>query len=198
MIEKKLKSAFTLVTGILLGAAGTGLYADAQKDKNLRDDFKTEVVERHVLNLGTVDTYSRDNLPMQARISIAGINPAGLQDENNVRNATVQTLKQQITQKSAEELGVDQQLDAMRPAFAAQKEAKPDYVVLELPPENLSSLSRSLMDAVRHTSAGRLDRDAEVRLTVEVTLQTRNVERYYERKDKQAQASKAQKPLGKL
>ncbi|MDY0008203.1 MAG: hypothetical protein RBS08_00725, partial [Bdellovibrionales bacterium] len=93
---------------------------------------------------------------------------------------------------------VDQQLDAMRPAFAAQKESKPDYVALELPPENLSSLSRSLMDAVRHTSAGRLDRDAEVRLTVEVTLQTRNVERYYERKDKQAQASKAQKPLGKL
>lgn len=198
MIEKKLKSAFTLVTGILLGAAGTGLYADAQKDKKLRDDFKTEVVERHVLNLGTVDTYSRDNLPMQARISIAGINPAGLQDENNVRNATVQTLKQQITQKSAEELGVDQQLDAMRPAFAAQKEAKPDYVVLELPPENLSSLSRSLMDAVRHTAAKNLDRDAEVRLTVEVTLQTRNVERYYERKDKQAQVSKAQKPLGKL
>jgi hypothetical protein len=185
--SKRLQAAFTLVTGILLGSAGTALYNDAQKDQTVRDDLRTELVERHILSLGTVDAYSRDNLPMQARISVTGLTPAGIEDENNIRIAVIQTLKQQVAQKTAQEMGVDQRLDDIRTAFMAQKDQGAlSHVTIELPQQNLDDLSRNLSDAVRHTAAGKLDKDADVRLTVEVTLDPRNVERYYDRKDRQA------------
>jgi len=197
--SKRLRAAFTLVTGILLGSAGTALYNDAQKDQAARDDLRTEMVERHILNLGTVDAYSRDNLPMQARISITGITLAGLQDENNVRTAVVHTLKQQIAQKPVQELGLEQRLDEIRSSFMEQKNRGPlSQITLELPQRNLEDLSHSLMNAVRHTAAGKLGKDADLRLTVEVTLDPRNVERYYARKDKQAaQTAKTAAPLQK-
>lgn len=198
--SKRLRAAFTLVTGILLGSAGTALYNDAQKDQALRDDFRAEAVEQHILNLGTIDTYSRDNLPMQARVSITGLTPAGLQDEKNIRFAVVYTLKQQIAQKLAQDLGLEQRLDEIRASFLEQKDrGSLSQITVELPQRNLEDLSRSLTDAVRHTAAGKLGKDADVRLTVEVTVETRNVERYYARKDKQAaQSTKATTPLQKL
>lgn len=190
--SKRLRAAFTLVTGILLGSAGTALYNDAQKDQTVRDDLQAAVVERHILNLGTIDAYSRDNLPMQARVSIAGLTPAGLQDENNIRTAVIHTLKQQVAQKLAQELGVDQRLDEIRTSFMDQKDRSTlSHVTIELPQAHLDDLSQSLNDAVRHTAAGKLDKNADVRLTVEVTLDPRNVERYYVRKDKQAQQQAA-------
>lgn len=199
--SKRLKAAFTLVTGILLGSAGTALYNDAQKDQTARDDLRAEMVERHILNLGTIDAYSRDNLPMQARISIAGLTPTGRQDENNIRIAVIQTFKQQIAQKFAQELGLDQRLDEIRGSFMEQKDRSAlSQVTVELPQRNLDDLSRSLTDAVRHTAAGKLDKDADVRLTVEVTLDPRNVGRYYARKDQQApqKAKVTTTPLQKL
>jgi len=197
--SKRLKAAFTLVTGILLGSAGTALYNDAQKDQALRDDFRAEAVEQHILNLGTIDTYSRDNLPMQARVSITGLTPAGLQDEKNIRFAVVSTLKQQIAQKLAQDLGLEQRLDEIRASFLEQKDrGSLSQITIELPQRNLEDLSRSLTDAVRHTAAGKLDKDADLRLTVEVTVETRNVERYYARKDQQAaQNAKAAATLQK-
>lgn len=199
--SKRLKAAFTLVTGILLGSAGTALYNDAQKDQTARDDLRAEMLERHILNLGTIDAYSRDNLPMQARISVTGITLAGFQDENNVRTAVIHTFKQQIAQKMAQELGLDQRLDEIRSSFMEQKDRGAlSQVTVELPQRKLDDLSRSLTDAVRHTAAGKLDKDADVRLTVEVTLDPRNVERYYARKDQQApqKAKVSTTPLQKL
>lgn len=185
--SKRLKAAFTLVTGILLGGAGTALYNDAQKDQSVRDDLRTELVERHILSLGSVDAYSRDNLPMQARISVTGLTPAGIEDENNIRIAVIHTFKQQVAQKTAQEMGVDQRLDEIRTGFMEQKDRGAlSHVIIELPRQNLDDLSRSLSDAVRHTAVGKLAKDADVRLTLEVTLDPRNVERYYDRKDKQA------------
>jgi hypothetical protein len=124
---------------------------------------------------------------MQARISVAGLTPAGIEDENNIRIAVIQTLKQQVAQKTAQEMGVEQRLDDIRSAFMAQKDQGAlSHVTIELPQQNLDELSRNLSDAVRHTAAGKLAKDADVRLTLEVTLDPRNVERYYDRKDKQA------------
>jgi hypothetical protein len=185
--SKRLKAAFTLVTGILLGSAGTALYNDAQKDQNIRDDLRAETVARPILRLGGVDAYSSDNLPMQARISIVGLAPADIEDENNIRDAVIHTLKQQVAQKTAQQLGVDQRLDEIRSSFMAQKDRSAvPHVTIALPQKNLDDVTRSLNDTVRHTAAGKLDKDADVRLTLEVTLDPRNVERYYDRKDKQA------------
>ena len=192
--SKRLKAAFTLVTGILLGSAGTALYNDAQQDKTAAD-VKIETVERHILNLGTIDAYSSDNIPLQARISIVGLTPAGLQDETNVRASVIQTLKQQLAQKPAKDLGVDQQLDNIRSAFMAQTDrSQMSHVTIELPQQNIDTFARSLADTVRHTATGKLDRDADVRLTVEASFEPKAVERYYARKDREAQA--AAKPVG--
>lgn len=198
MLEKKLKAAFTLVTGILLGSAGTALYSEAQKDRTVRDDFaRAEAVERHILNLGSIDAYSRDNLPLQVRVSIAGLHPADAQDETNVRRAVTHTLKQQLAQKSAQELGVEQRLDEIRTSFTEQQEKSPlAFVTVELPQSKLEDMSRSLADTVRHTAAGNLSRDADVRLTLETTIDTRNVERYYARKDRAQDAQTAKASTG--
>lgn len=192
MFEKRLRAAFTLVTGILLGSAGTALYNDAQKDQTARADTpKVESVERHILSLGTVDAYTSDNLPVQARISIVGLTPAGLQDETTVRSAVIHTLKQHIAQKPAKDMGVDQRLDEIRSSFMTQQDrSQLSHVTIELPQRHLDELAVNLLDAVRHTATGQLARDADVRLTVEATFDPRNVERYYARKDKQAQAAK--------
>lgn len=192
--SKRLKAAFTLVTGILLGSAGTALYNDAQQDKTASQP-KVETVERHIISFGTVDAYSSDNIPLQARISVVGLMPNGLQDETNVRSSVIQTLKQQLAQKPAKDLGVDQQLDHIRSAFMAQADrSNMSQVTIELPPQNLDQLARSLVDTVRHTATGKLDRDADVRLTVEASFEPKAVERYYARKDREAQA--AAKPVG--
>ncbi|HRJ67834.1 MAG TPA: hypothetical protein PLW48_11925, partial [Alphaproteobacteria bacterium] len=74
--------------------------------------------------------------------------------------------------------------------MAQQDRSQLSHVTVELPQRNLDELAASLMDAVRHTATGQLARDADVRLTVEATFDPRNVERYYARKDKQAQAAK--------
>lgn len=194
MFEKRLRAAFTLVTGILLGSAGTALYNDAQQDKTAHADSpKIESAERHIISLGTVDAYTRDNLPLQARVSIVGLTPAGLQDENTVRSAVIHTLKQHIAQKAAKDMGVEQRLDEIRTSFMQQQDrAQMAHVTIELPQQHLDELAHSLMDAVRHTAAGKLARDADVRLTVEATFDPRNVERYYARKDKQATKPAAQ------
>jgi len=192
--SKRLKAAFTLVTGILLGSAGAALYNDAQQDKTA-SGTKVETVERHILNLGTVDAYSSDNIPLQARISVVGLTPNGLQDETNVRSSLVQTLKQQLAQRPAKDLGVDQQLDNIRSAFMAQPDrSQMSQVTIELPQQNLDQLARSLTDTVRHTTTGKLERNADVRLTVEASFEPKAVERYYARKDREAQA--AAKPAG--
>ncbi len=182
--SKRLKAAFTLVTGILLGSAGAALYNDAQQDKTA-NGIKAETVEPHILNLGTVDAYSRDNIPLQARISVVGLIPASLQDEVNVRSSIVQTLKQQLAQRPAKDLGVDQQLDNIRSAFMAQPDrSQMSQVTIELPQQNLDQLSRSLTDTVRHTTTGKWDSNADVRLTVEASFEPKTIERYYARKDR--------------
>jgi hypothetical protein len=197
--SKRLQAAFTLVTGILLGHAGTALYNDAQKERTVREDLQTAEAGHPILNLGTIDAYSSDNLPMQARISIAGLISAGLQDENNIRSAVIHTLKQQMAQKSAQALGVERRLDEIRTSFTEQKNhgSSLSHVTIELPQSHLDDLSQSLHDTVRHTTAGKLGKNAEVRLSVEVTLDPRNVERYYARKDKQAAQTKTTAPLQK-
>lgn len=192
--SKRLRAAFTLVTGILLGSAGSALYNDAQQDKTAATP-KVETVERHILSLGNIDAYSSDNIPLQARVSIVGLTPAGLQDETTVRSSVIQTLKQQLAQKPAKDLGVDQQLDNIRSSFMAQSDrSQMTHVTIELPQQNLDQLARSLTDTVRHTATGKLDRDADVRLTVEASFEPKAVERYYARKDREAQA--AAKPIG--
>ncbi len=192
--SKRLKAAFTLVTGLLLGSAGTALYNDAQQDKTASQP-PVETAERHIMSLGTVDAYSSDNIPLQARISVVGLTPSGLQDETNVRTSVIQTLKQQLAQRPAKDLGVDQQLDHIRSAFMAQPDrSQMAQVTIELPQQNIDQLARSLTDTVRHTATGKLDRDADVRLTVEASFDPKAVERYYARKDREAQA--AAKPVG--
>lgn len=198
--SKRLKATFTLVTGLLLGSGGTALYNAAQSDQNANPDTpKVETVERHIISLGTVDAYSSDNIPLQARISIVGLTPAGIQDETTVRSGVIHTLKHQLAQKTAKELGVDQQLDAIREAFTSQPDRdKMSHVTIELPPQNLDQLARNLIDAVRHTATGKLDRDADVRLTIEATFEPKAVERYYIRKDRDAQNAAKAKGLNNI
>lgn len=198
--RKRLKAAFTLVTGLLLGSSGTALYNAAQSEQNTRPDTpKVETVERHIISLGMVDAYSSDNIPLQARISIVGLTPAGIQDETTVRTGVIHTLKHQLAQKTAKELGVDQQLDAIRGAFMAQPDRdKMSHVTIELPPRNLDQLAHHLIDAVRHTATGKLDREADVRLTVEASFEPKAVERYYARKDREAQMAAKAKGLNSL
>lgn len=166
--SNRLKSAFS----VLLGKSGATLYGDAQQAENSR---------MQTLDLGVLDVYSGDNIPLQARISITGLPEDG--DTHALRSSVIQNLKQQLAQKTAQELGIDQGLNAIRSVFLAETEHKD--VSITLPAEATAPLAQNLTAAVRQVSGSQ----AEVRLQIEATFAPKSVERFYARQSNASPAA---------